>query len=524
VRTDRHRSPVAFLVSTPGGRAADEVLDALTPALSRLGTWRYVAEPESSLCHAVARAEEEGLAPVHLAIGVAHRCYLTPAVPTLFLPIWDYPDVPATDLNRDGRMNWARVAGRADGLLATSRFTADAFARAGAIAPASILPIPARPGWSELATWGPDLPITVHVPHVVWGAGDDGPPPGAVAGAVAAAEARPSASGRSSSLSARLTRSGARRLRRIKPYLSNASIARIDGYRRSLGTLLRRPDPRRVLGGVARFGYRHLIRRWIGEAAHRRLDEIRVRIRGRRSASEHRPTPCLGPSPLTLSGLVYTAWVDYTEAMTNEVDLISAAIHAFRDRPDVTLLLRLATWPEREAQDLVRLRHAFEASRIEPRCRIVVIPGRLPREVSLAIGRATSYHVETSRTRGLSMATTEALASGRPVIAPAHSAFLEWVDDEVGFPVASHSEPTGWPIDPVGRHATTWGRPAWSHLRDRLIESATIAESDPRRYEGLSAAARQRMAETANVDRAVAALRGALAGLPARPIGSLTWA
>ena len=532
---DRTARPIAFLVSIAGTRGAAEVLEAVAPVLDRMGQWRTVAHPESSLAHHAARAVERGERPVHLAIGAAHECYLTPAVPNLLLPLWDYPEVPAIELNRNSRMNWARVAERVDLIVAPSEFTIESFRRSGVSTPAVVAPIPPRAGWSDLATWGPDLPVTVHVPHVVWGGGPD---PAAARAAKAArryamAAVAVASSGSSAApevgpalpLRARAKRATKLRLRRLKPYFSNAAIEQLDGYKNRLMPLVRRPNPIRIAGGVARLGYRHLVRRWIGEGAHGKFRGLAHRLRGRRPAPvhHHHAPATLGASPLTLTGLAYSAAIDYDDPTTDDVTLLSAFLHAFADRPDATLVIRLATTPEREPHDLGRLSHAFHAPRIEARCRVVVVPGRIGDGEALALGRAASYHVETARTRGRSTAMTAALASGRPVIAPDHSAYRDWIDEEVGLTVPAHPEPTSWPMDGLGKHATTWNRVVWADLRDRLIESAAIADDDPRRYERLSAAARERMADRANIADVAAALRDAVDSIPARAPGTFAW-
>jgi glycosyltransferase involved in cell wall biosynthesis len=532
VSDERAARPITFLVSIAGGRAPVEVLELIAPALERIGDWRKVAHPESSLAHHVARVEELGGMPVHLAIGAAHECYLTPAVPTMLLPLWDYPEVPATDLNRNSRMNWARVAGKADLILAPSEFVVSSFRRTGVTTPAVVAPIPIRDGWHELPTWGPDLPVTAHVPHMTWGGAPNPAEHRAAAAArrhVAIADERTPAWPRSEPalpLRARVIRAAKRRLRRIKPYFSNAAIEQIDAYKARLMPLFRRPSPVRLALGVTRFGYRHLVRRWIGERAHGKLRGLVLRLRGHRPEPPPQPPApaTLAASHLTLSGLVYSATIDYDEPTTDDVALITAFLHAFADRPDVTLLIRLNTTPARESHDLGRLWHVVHAPRIDARCRVVVVPGPVDEGEARILGHAASYHVETARSRGLSIPLLNALASGRPAIVPDHSSYAEWVDGSVGLVVASHAEPTGWPMDGLCRHATTWNRVDWSDLRDRLRESAAIADHDPVRYEALSATARDRMGAAAHTTAMAEALRDAVELLPSRPLRAYAWA
>ena len=110
--------PFAFLVSTTGcakgirntlGSAAYSyffVLEALTPVLEKFGKWRLLDHPESSLPYAAARAEAEGYRPVHLSLHPPQDVYLTPALPNIIFPFWEFPDIPDRDFGHDTRQNW----------------------------------------------------------------------------------------------------------------------------------------------------------------------------------------------------------------------------------------------------------------------------------------------------------------------------------------------------------------------------------------------------------------------------------
>ncbi len=517
MNVDRSPRPITFLVSTRGGQAAEDVFGSLTPAIERLGAWQRVKQPESSLAYRAAEVEAAGSRAIHLAIGLVQDCYLTPAVPTILLPLWDYPDIPAEDLQCNGRMNWARVASRADLILAPSHFTAEAFRKAGVETPIAVIPPPPRAGWSDLPTWGHGLPITVTVPHLILGELEVDETltvePLAITGE------RPAAS-----WSSRVVMMGRRPLRRLKPYLSNATIHKIDGYRHRVAPMLRRPNPVFLFGTIARAGYRRFVGGWISDEAHRKLKGLKNRLTGRRPLPTTPPADRpLDPLPLTLSGLVYSINIDESDPTIDDADLMSAAIHAFHDRPDITLLIRLVTTPLREVLDLERLAQVCTRPQIEYRCRIVVVTGEIDDADRLELGRATSYAVEAGRSRGWSLFLAESLASGRPAIAPRHSMLGERVNESVGFPLLSHPEPTAWPNDARAKHATTWNRVVWSDLRDRLVESARIAEHDPRRYEAMSASARRELAEGSAVEDVADSLRSALGRINDRPAGAFSW-
>ncbi len=137
--------PFAFLVSTTGCAgdirrhigSADYsyafVLEALAPVLERLGRWTLVPRPESSLAYVAAKAASEGYRPVHLALHPPQNNYLTPAVPTILFPFWEFPRIPDRDFGFDTRQNWSRMCRPADLILTACEFTAAAFRRGGAV-------------------------------------------------------------------------------------------------------------------------------------------------------------------------------------------------------------------------------------------------------------------------------------------------------------------------------------------------------------------------------------------------------
>ena len=119
---DRDDRPVAFLVSTtPCARSISEhmgsaaysyyfVVEALAPVLETFGTWRLIDHPESRLAFAAAKARADGFRPVHLAINPLQDVYLSPAVPNVVFPFWEFPDLPTRDFGFDTRQNWARTS------------------------------------------------------------------------------------------------------------------------------------------------------------------------------------------------------------------------------------------------------------------------------------------------------------------------------------------------------------------------------------------------------------------------------
>jgi glycosyltransferase involved in cell wall biosynthesis len=480
---DDPERPWAFLVSAPVGLgelparlgSADYsygfVFQALRPVLERIGPVRLVARPECSLIAAAVRASAEGYRPVHLSLNPPHRAYLTPAVPTALFPFWEFPRIPDRDFGFDTRQNWARTARSANLILTACHLTAEAFRRAGVDVPIAHVPVPVPPESFQVPDWDARQTWTLTCRHVAWG-GLSGDPAQREAAVAQLHDALPLRG------VARIERGLRRRYHRyIRPYLSERAALRIQ---RAKQALLRKVDAP--------------------------------------------PPPRIPPKPLTLSGLVYTSVFNLGDPRKNPRDLLSAFLLAFRARRDVTLVLKLAASPTTERHELQRMERLYRGLGLDHRCRVVVLTDYLSDADMTRLYQATTYYVNTSHAEGACLPLQQALASGRPGIAPAHTAMADYMDTRVGFVVESHPEPAPWPHDPEGRCETTWHRLVWSDLQEQLLRSARVAESDPGAYRALSAAARDRMARQVSPDAAADAVRRALARLrPGRP-GAVDWA
>jgi hypothetical protein len=225
---------------------------------------------------------------------------------------------------------------------------------------------------------------------------------------------------------------------------------------------------------------------------------------------------------LSLSQLVYTSVLDPFDPRSNSEAVVTAFVSAFRGRPDATLVIALER-PDRAAQAVERVRTTYQKLPAHE-CRVVVIAEPLDAGRRRALLRATTYYVSASHADATGLSVRQALAAGRPALAPRHSALADCLDDAVGFVVRSHPEPTCWPHDPEERLETTWERVGWADLHDRLLESARSIDHDRAGYQALCEAARTRMARHAGQFTALEALRQALAQLPEHAPWSCSWA
>lgn len=455
--------PWAFLLSTTAAAAdlrrhlgsADYsygfVLKALQPALERLGRWELVAKPESSLSYRAAVAEAQGERPVHLALHPPQNAYFAPDLPNVLFPFWEFPHLPDRDFGHDTRQNWVRMCRGADLILCACTFTADAFTRAGVTAPVALAPVPLESWPFALEPWDPARSWTHVCRHITLG-GDPG-----------TATGFPPEPGPGGPVWIRGPR--ARYRRHLKPWLHPETVRLAQRVRRRV---LRVPDD---------------------------------------------PLPVLPRTPLTLSGLVFTSLFNFSDRRKNARDLLSAFLSAFQDRPDATLVLKLATSASRECYDLAELRELYDALGVAHRCRVVVITDFLDDDAMAGLFRATTFYVNTSKAEGACLPLQQALAAGRPAIAPRHTSMLDYLDEAVGFVVDSSPEPTFWPHDPERRCETTWARLNWTSLRDQYRAAARLAEHDRPGYDRMAGAARARLHAYAGLDAATAALEQALSAL-----------
>lgn len=196
---------------------------------------------------------------------------------------------------------------------------------------------------------------------------------------------------------------------------------------------------------------------------------------------------------LALDGVVFTSVLNPLDERKNWEDLLSAFLLALGDAADATLVLKLAVNPPLVNTALRLLSAAYRTMGIAHRCRVAVVTDYLAPAEMLALARASTYFVTATRAEGACLPARDFLAAGRPVVAPAHSALAEYIDEDVGFVVDSHPEPTHWPHDSSRRLTTSWHRIVWQSLHDQLRAAYRTATADPVGYARLAARGRERL-------------------------------
>lgn len=490
------------------------VLNALAPILERFGGWRLVDQPEGRLAFLARQARAEGYWPVHLALNPLQDAYLSPALPTILFPFWEFPELPDRDFGHDTRQNWLRIARRADLIVTACRFTADTFRRAGVSRPVAVVPVPLDPLAFELPDWDPDHVLTLNCRHEVWGGAFVGDKQPAISSSVVD-EGLPT----SWRNGWRLARAG---FRRIYPWLRPETVGRITRWKHRARALSGKSPAKLAYLGL-RGGYKLLVRPWLSDLAVSRITTVKNRALALAGYSPRLVIdPLLPAAPLTLTGLVYTTIFNPGDERKNYRDALTAFLTAFRDRPDATLVIKLATSPHREHHEVGVLRGVYRMLGLTHCCRVAVVTDYLNDDQMTALIRSTTFYINTSHAEGACLPLQRALAGGRPAIAPNHTAMADYIDGAVGFVPRSHLEPTCWPHDPERRLETTRYRLVWSDLVACFRASARTADFDRPRYEAMAAAARRRMHAHGGRSVAAEALANALEQL-AEPETPTTW-
>jgi len=268
-----------------------------------------------------------------------------------------------------------------------------------------------------------------------------------------------------------------------------------------------------------RLVYRKGVRPLLPSAVHRRLADSSHALIGKEApprpptSAETFPIPFQPADRLDLSGIVYTCILNPFDTRKNWRGIIDAFLQALADRPDATLVIKLAVSQSMRQEGLHRLFAFYQQLRVHHRARLAVIASYLSDKQMFELARASTYYVNASHGEGACLPLQDALAAGRPAIAPAHTAMAEYVDDELAFVLPSHPVPTHWQWDPDKRQTTTWQQIDTRDLAAQFQLSYQVACSDMARYRAMAACGRQRMHELASAERVWLRLSDALDSL-----------
>lgn len=430
------------------------------PALQRVGNVmlvKSVAEIES--LHA--RYHAEGQAVVFLSFSPPHQVPVGLACPTVSVFAWEFDSLPSMAWDNDPRNDWRYVFSHTHGAITTSKETALLVNNAmqGSL---PVIPLPA-PIWDRYASVGSreGWPVDLGERQFPFaGIVIDSPVLGLSAdGLVCKPEAE------------------AEQCVPQEPLPETLPAPRLSYYRALRITA-------------------SLLRGWLRDLG----------------LSAPADTPVVA-----VSGVVYTTVLNPADGRKNWVDLITAFCWAFKNTEDATLIVKMTH------HDLEFYRTVLMTllSRLAPfRCRVLVLHGFLEDEQYKALIRASSYYVNSSSCEGLCLPLMEFLASGKPAIAPDHTAMADYLNDKLAFVLKYSLEPTCWPHDPTGMLYTHRHRLNWQSLMEAFRSSYQLAHDNPSQYQDMSRHACQQMHDFASVEQVSKPLEAFLHKVLASAAGS----
>lgn len=205
---------------------------------------------------------------------------------------------------------------------------------------------------------------------------------------------------------------------------------------------------------------------------------------------------------LNLSGVIFTALFNPYDGRKNWADMLTAFCAAFKDTPDATLVFKLG---HSEYESAMHDMLIWLARMPKFKCRVVLLHGYLEGHDFDSLIRASAFAVNASHGEGQCLPLMEFLSCGKPVIAPRHSAMVDYIDEEVAFVVDSWLDSTAWSHDPRLAYRTCRHQLNWASLVRAYQAAYQCAKNDPERYQQMSAAAIERM--RGHCSQAVAAER-----------------
>lgn len=213
------------------------------------------------------------------------------------------------------------------------------------------------------------------------------------------------------------------------------------------------------------------------------------------------------PQSIRVSGVVYCTVLNPADGRKNWVDIITAFCWAFKYKEDATLIVKM-THHDIEYYRIVLI---TLLSRLAPfKCRVLVLHGFLEEAQYQALIGVSTYYVNASTGEGLCLPLMEFLASGKPAIAPVHTAMADYVNKNLAFLLRTSLEPACWPHDPTGMLFTHKHRLDWQSLMEAFRHSYEVAQNRPEKYRGMSSAAYSQMRDFASIAQVASPLESFL--------------
>lgn len=408
--------------------------------------------------------------------------------PTICVVAWEFDSIPDEQWDNDPRQDWTQMLARQGRVITLSSHTARAIRRSmGEDFPVLVLPTPLWENFADIRSHHASAPVcagsTLQIKGCIFDTRTLGLSADALLPVVPTAEELAAIEAE---------------LEALKPppltFKRRLVIARhyLHMWRLDKGQSLPIPVPRAHFLGQ---WYREGIRDLLSDAAHERLARWWPAIADSAAPAAPEPEPRQWPDTTTqvetqVDGVVYVTVFNPRDGRKNWHQLITAFCWALREKSDATLVLKITQSDLSSYYDeLMTL-----LAQLSPfACRVVVMHGYLDDPQYARLYAAASYYVNASRCEGLCLPLMEFMASGKPVIAPDHTAMEDYIDEGVAFVVRSSEELTIWPQDTRILYRTLRYRPDWGSLITAYENSYRLAKEQPLEYQRMSRTAVERM-------------------------------
>ena len=472
------------------------VLKAYRPLFESLGQV-HVVSSAAEVDPLYRQLQQAGQDCLFISFAPPHKTPTDLQCPMVCVVAWEFDTIPAEHWDNDPRQDWSRTLARLGRVITLSTHTAEAIRRTlGDDFPVLVLPTPLWERFADIRQQYPGTPVnagaTLQIKGCIldsraMGLSADGliapiieQPPVAIVEPAPVPEPQPAPP---------LTLG--RRLFISKHYLREAGRSTLFLLKHNL--LLWYREAVRDLVPDA-------VRPWL--ARLRRPRPLPIEPVVNQAPVPDEPAPVQDEHPqaafpdtsqtveIVVDGVIYVSVFNPDDGRKNWHHLITAFCWALRDVEDATLVLKMTQ------NDLstyyVELMTLL--SQLSPfACRVVVMHGYLQDEQFARLYGAASYYVNASRCEGLCLPLMEFMSCARPVIAPNHTAMLDYIDERVAFVVKSSQEPTIWPEDARILYRTLRHRPDWGSLKMAYEHSYAMAKNQPDAWQAMADAASERM-------------------------------
>ncbi|ROM92104.1 glycosyltransferase [Pseudomonas brassicacearum] len=408
--------------------------------------------------------------------------------PTICVVAWEFDSIPDEQWDNDPRQDWTHMLARQERVITLSSHTARAIRRAmGEDFPVLVLPTPIWENFTAIRSRHTSRPVNSGSTLDIKGCIFDSRTLGLSADALIPVP-----------LTAEQLAEREAELEALRPppltLKRRFVIARhyLRLWALDLGKV--QPVPVHRTHFLSQW-YWEGIRDLLSDAAHERLASFLPAIAGPQSVAVPEPTSPTVPDTTAqvetdVDGVIYVSVFNPRDGRKNWHRLISAFCWAFRETEDATLVLKIT---HNDLSSYYTELMTLLAQLSPFACRVVVMHGYLDDPQYARLYEAASYYVNASRCEGLCLPLMEFMASGKPVIAPDHTAMEDYIDERVAFVVESSEELTIWPQDSRIIYRTLRYRPDWGSLKTAYENSYRMAKEQPQDYQRMSHSAIERM-------------------------------